>query len=193
MPEVSKGQVGLSTGGSMPPPPMPTDLHCDAGEVVVGIATDMSVGLANGGQGRSARGIRIECATLLVDASGAHEGIIASHDVDGNGGANWEPSLWTLPAQCAQGGVVTMLETHGGATGNMTNLFMDTSLVCSTLGVQGTVIGTAAIAVPDGATLSGMNASTATCGAGSQIVRLIPKVGAGLDSVEVVCAPTICR
>ena len=186
-PATGAGTVGLSGGGGST-----GQLQCDAGEVIVGIAVDTSNGAANG-QSRSARGIRIYCASVSIDGSGPHETTPTPHEIEGNGGAGWSPSTWSLPAMCVPGGVVTMLGTHGGLTSNVTNLFFDTSITCSQLDVQGTVIASAVLAIIDGTSLTGMNASTAACRAGAQIVTLGTDVGAGLDSVAVSCAPTICQ
>jgi len=187
-PVTVKGTVGFSGGGGNL-----NDLTCDPGEVIVGVAYDMSDGDANGQNSPSARGIRIACATLTIDALGVHASSPRTHDVDGAGGAGWSPSTWSFPALCDAGSVLSKLTAHGGVTINVTNLFLDTSIDCSRFDAKGQMTETTTHVIPGSTSGLGMNESSATCDPGGQIVKLTADTGAGLDSLVVSCAPTICQ
>lgn len=181
------GTVGLSSGGGNH-----GSIACPTGEVLIGVAFDMSNGPANGQPSRSARGIRISCATLAIDAVGAHTGLISERSVDGFGGAGWTPSTWTAPALCPAGGVVNKLAAHGGSRPQDLNLFMDTSIACALIDAGGRITQGPDIAISDATTGTGENPTSVTCPAGAQIVGIATDSGAGLDTVEVSCAPITC-
>lgn len=182
------GTVGLSTGGGVH-----TDLRCDPGTVIVGVAFDMSDQPVNGQNARSARGIRIACAIVTIDSGGPTSTIATTREAEGNGGASWSPSTFTFPALCTAGGVVSGLSAHGGTTSNVTNLLLDTAVTCTQLDRGGEQIGSYAIAIVDGLQGQGMNPSSVQCATGEQLVGLNANAGAGLDSLVATCAPTGCE
>lgn len=182
------GTVGLSTGGGVH-----TDLRCDPGTVFVGVALDMSDQPVNGQNSRSARGIRIACATVTIDPAGATSTLATTREAEGNGGVNWSPSTWTFPGLCSPGGVVSGLEAHGGITPNVTNLLLDAAVSCAQFNGAGEVIGNYAVDIVDGLGGQGLNRSSVQCPPGQQIVGLNTNAGAGLDSLVVSCAPTACE
>ena len=188
VPRTNRGTVGLSGGGGNH-----NTLKCDPGEVITGIAYDVSDGNANGQNAPSARGVRIACATLTVDIVGAHASTPRIHDVDGNGGSGWSPSTWSFPALCPVDSVLTAMTAHGGIDLGTTNLYLDTSIACTAFDKQGKTGATTTINVPTSTTGMGMNPSSVTCPVGDQIAMLETDTGAGLDSIAVSCAPTICQ
>jgi hypothetical protein len=183
-----RGTVGLGGGGGNH-----NTLKCDAGEIITGVAYDVSDGNANGQSSPSARGIRISCATLTIDAIGAHASSPRIHDVDGSGGSGWSPSTWSFPALCPVAGALSAMMAHGGTNPGTMNLFVDTSIDCTSFDKQGKPNGTTMLNIPTSTTGMGENPSSVTCPPGDQIAMLVTDTGAGLDSVAVSCAPTICQ
>jgi len=177
-----RGKVGLSNGGN------PGSIACDGDTRIVGIALDMSDGLADGVT-RSARGIRIACATVTIDPLGGHTGTIATKDVEGAGGSGWTPSTFTSIAQCPEGAVVSGLAVHGSS---FTTYFLDATMACTRFDTSGNVAQVTGVYIA-GSLTDPMNPSEAHCAAGEQVTSMATSTGAGLDSLRLVCAATQCR
>jgi hypothetical protein len=179
-----RGQVGLSTGGGTV-----RQLACDGDDRIVGIALDMSDGPVNGQDTRSARGIRIGCAAVTIDAAGGHTGPIATKDVQGFGGAGFTPSTMTALASCPPGAVVSGLLVHGSAH---VNLFLDATILCSAFDTAGKFTNLSVVPIA-GSLTDPSNPSQAMCGGAEQAVSITANIGAGLDSLHMFCAPTTCE
>jgi len=183
-PITDRGKVGLSTGGALVAPP----LACDGDTRIVGVALDMSNGLADSVT-VSAHGIRIACATVSIDALGAHTGTVATKDVEGNGGSGWTPSTFTAITSCPAGAVVSGLSTHGST---FTTYFLDANITCSTFNARGQLLAATSVHIA-GSQTSSANPSGVVCNAGEQLAALSIHAGAGLDSANLQCAPVTCE
>jgi hypothetical protein len=180
-----RGQVGLSTGGGTF-----RTLACDGDARIIGLALDMSDQHANGQNDDSARGIQIGCATVTIDAAQGSAGPIAMKDSEGSGGSNWAPSTLTALALCPPGAVLSGLLVHGGGGGG--NLFLDATMTCTTFDATAKLITTTAVPIA-GSQSEPLQPSQVQCEAGEQVVSMMTDTGAGLDSVRLSCAPTICQ
>jgi hypothetical protein len=182
--DMDRGHVG-GPGGSKGP-----ILACDnpLDERIIGIALEMSnQNTANGG--RSATGIRIECARISIDPSGsAVVGAISEHDVAGNGKYNWSPATWTPVTMCKPGWVVSGMLAHEGVGGNR---FLDVTITCSELKFGGGTGATETMYVTGSLTDSAMP-SQAQCASGEVLDQLGSWTGAGLDAVNLLCAAATC-
>ena len=179
-----EGQVGLSTGGGTK-----TALACLTTDRIIGVALYMSQQPVNGGDTDSAQGIRIACAPITIDHSGGHTGAVYTMDVVGFGGSGFTPAALTGLAECADGEAVTGLQVYGSHYGN---LFLSATIYCTGVDVTGQSTTTTAVPIA-GSGADTMNPSQVSCPKNDQIVTLVPDTGAGLDSVEVFCAPTKCN
>lgn len=179
-----RGKVGLSDGGGNVRP-----LACAGDAQIIGLALDMSNQPANGQGTESARGIRIGCATVAFAASKAHTGPIMMKDIDGNGGSGWSPSTMTALALCPPGAVVSGLMVHGGVSGN---LFLDATMTCTAFDTNAQLTATTAVPIV-GSQTETQRPSQALCDAGEHVVSMTTDTGAGLDSLQLLCAPTICK
>jgi hypothetical protein len=177
-----RGKVGLSNGGS------PGAIACDGDARIVGLALDMSDGLADGVT-PSARGIRIACATVTIDGLGGHVTNLVTKDKEGAGGSGWSPSTWTPLAQCADGAVVTGIAVHGSS---YVSYFLDAAMACTRFDATGSPAETTTIAITGSGT-DPDNPSEARCNAGEQVAELGTSTGAGLDFLRLRCAATICE
>ncbi len=178
-----EGQVGLSTGGGTK-----MALACLATDRIIGVALYMSEQPVNGGDTDSAQGIRIACAPITIDHTGAHTGAVYTIDVVGVGGAGFTPAALTGLAECADGTAVTGMQVYGS---HYRTLFLSATIYCTGIDITGR--STTTVAVPIANTGSDtMNPSMVSCPPNDQILTLVPDTGAGLDSVEVFCAPTEC-
>jgi hypothetical protein len=178
-----EGQVGLSTGGGRK-----TNMACLGSDRITGIALYMSQQPVNGGDTDSAQGIRIACAPITIDHTGGHTGAVYTMDDVGSGGAGFTPAALTALASCADGASVTGMQVYGS---HYADLMLSATIYCT--GIAATGKSTTTVAVPiAGSGTDTMNPSMISCPADDQIVTLVPNTGAGLDSVEVFCAPTQC-
>ncbi|HEX4417188.1 MAG TPA: hypothetical protein VH165_04775 [Kofleriaceae bacterium] len=183
---IDRGQVGLSTGGGTF-----QTLACDGDARIIGLALDMSDQPANGEDDDSARGIRIGCATVTIGAAQGSAGPIATKDSEGHGGSGWTPSTLTALALCPPGAVLSGLLVHGGGKGGG-NLFLDATMTCTTFDVTAKLITTTAVPIA-GSQTEPLQPSQVQCEAGEQVVSMMTDTGAGLDSLRLSCAPTICK
>jgi hypothetical protein len=178
------GQVGDSTGGGNL-----MMLTCAAGAAVAGVTIDMSNGNVDNTSDRSARGIAIECAQFVIDAQGGHTGSLApSVLADGNGGNNWAPSSLTT-ATCPQGAFVGGMMVYSGASNS---LFENIALLCTLLDPTGKLASSTSVPVPDTDSVT-QNSSSVSCPTGQGVVGMRADSGAGLDSVQLYCAPSSCE
>jgi len=177
-----RGKVGLSEGGSA------GSIACDGDARIVGLALDMSDGLADGVT-RSARGIRIACATVTIDGAGGHTDGIVFKDLEGNGGSGWTPSTWTEVAECPPGALVSGLAVHGSP---FTSYFLDATMSCARFDTTAAVAEVTTVGIA-GSGSDVTHASGAQCDPGEQVAELATSTGAGLDSVRLLCASTICE
>jgi hypothetical protein len=180
-----RGKVGLSNGGGTT-----RSLACDGDARIIGLALDMSDQDANGQDTASARGIRIGCATVTIDAAQGSAGPITTKDIDGNGSSGWSPSTLTALALCPPGAVLSGLLVHGGGGGG--NLFLDATMTCSTFDATARLSATTAVPIA-GSQTETRQPSQVQCEAGEQVVSMMTDTGAGLDSLRLSCAPTICK
>jgi hypothetical protein len=184
MGDVDRGHVGGSGGGKAPL------LVCGdpVNERIVGIALEMSNQNTTNG-GRSAQAIRIGCARVTLDGSGnAQVGPVTTVDASGDGRAHWSPSTWTPMTSCKPGYVLSGILAHEGVAGK---LFLDVTITCSHLLLGGNTGETQTIKVTGSLTDSNMP-SQAQCMTGEVVNQLGPWTGAGLDAVNVYCAPASC-
>lgn len=181
---IDRGKVGLSNGGGNVRP-----LACDGDLRTIGLALDMSTQPVNGQDTNSARGIRIACAAVTIDASGGHTGSITTKDIEGAGGAGFSPSMMTPLVLCPAGAVLSGLLVHGSVH---VNLFLDATMTCSTFDTRGLLTGTTPVYIA-GSLTDSMNPSQVQCNEGEQTVSMTTDTGAGLDSLHLFCAPTICE
>jgi hypothetical protein len=177
-----RGKVGLSNGGSQ------GSIECDGDARIVGLALDMSDGLADGVT-PSARGIRIACATVTIDGTGGHVTNLVTKDKEGAGGAGWSPSTWTPLARCADDAVVTGLAVHGSS---YVSYFLDATMQCTQLDATGAPVQTAVVDITGSGT-DPSSPSEAHCNSGEQVAEMTTWTGAGLDSVRLQCAATTCE
>jgi len=181
---IDRGMVGIGLGGGINLP-----LACSGDDRIVGISLDMSDNNVNGQNSRSARGLRINCATLTIDAAGPHLGLTTSRIIDGNGGAGWSPSTLTPLTSCPAGSVMSGLKVYGG---QVMTLFLDATMMCTPIDAQGHS-GTPVSLYVTGSQTSGENPSSATCAAGEHVVSMTTTTGAGFDSLHLFCSPTTCK
>jgi hypothetical protein len=179
-----RGKVGLSAAGASVRP-----LACDGDARLVGLALDMSNKHVLTQSTGSARGIRIGCAAVTVDASNGHTGLVTTKDIEGTGDAGWSPSTMTELAVCPPGAVVSGLQVHSGSSGI---LFVDATMTCSVFAVTGQLTITTSVPIA-GSQSEPLNPSQAQCSAGEHVVSMTTNTGFGLDSVRLFCAPTICK
>jgi hypothetical protein len=177
------GKVGLSTGGGIF-----KSVRCSPGSLLVGMALDMSNQPVNGGDTKSAHGFRIACADVVDDGSGGHTGTPTTADIEGFGSAGFTPSTMTPIAPCPAGSVVTGMYVHGS---HYMNLFLTARLVCMRFDQNGGVGSSFSIDIT-GTGSDTMYPSGAECPTGQQVVKMIADTGAGLDSLQLYCAPTVC-
>jgi hypothetical protein len=180
---VDRGKVGRSMGGAPN-----TTLACDEGTVMVGVAIDLSDGLADGVT-QSAHGIRIACAPLTIDGSGPQVGGTTTKEVLGNGGSGWTPSTFSPVAMCPAGSVITGMRVFGSS---FTSYFLDVSIRCTRLDATGAVVANTVVDVA-GSGNDAQNQSLVNCNTGEQVVAMTTRTGAGLDSVNLLCAATACN
>jgi hypothetical protein len=178
------GTVGLSTGGGTF-----MNIRCAPGGLLVGLALDMSDQPVNGGDTISAHGLRIACADVVEDGSGGHTGTPTTADLTGFGGANFTPSTMTAVAPCPAGSVMTGMYVHGSY--HMIYL-LAARIVCTRFDQDGSAGSAYSIDIA-GTGSDTMFPSGAECAPGQQVVRMYADVGAGLDSVELYCADTVCK
>jgi hypothetical protein len=180
-----RGKVGLGTGGGTF-----QTLACDGDARIIGLALDMSDQPANGEDDDSARGIRIGCATVTIGAAQGSAGPIATKDSEGTGGSSWAPSTLTALALCPPGAVLSGLLVHGG--GGAGNLFLDATMTCSTFDATARLTTTTAVPIA-GSQTEPLQPSQVQCAGGEQVVSMVTDTGGGLDSLQMLCAPTICE
>ena len=178
-----RGKVGLSNGGGFL-----QQLACDGSDKIVGIAIDLSDGLADGVT-RSARGIQIACAQVTIDGAGGHVGVVRTKQISGNGGSGWSPATLSPIARCPDDAVVSGLAVHGSPN---VNYFLDATMQCSKFDNAGNFAGTSLVAIAGSGT-DNTNPSSAECQNGEQVTQLTGNTGAGLDSVRLQCRQTICQ
>src|SRR6185503_5762495 len=99
-------------------------LACDGSDQIVGIAIDLSDGLADGVT-RSARGIQIACAQVTI---GGGVGAVRTKQIEGNGGSGWSPATLSPIARCPDDAVVSGLAVHGSPN---VSYFLDATMRCS--------------------------------------------------------------
>lgn len=180
---IDRGKVGLSTGGGNIRP-----LACDGNARIVGLALDMSNQPVNGQDTDSARGIQLGCATVTIDASNGHTGPITMKAIEGTGGSGFSPSTMTALALCPPGAVLSGLQVHGSVH---VNLFLDARMICSAFDTNGRLTGMIPVDIA-GSLTDSTNPSQAQCAPGEQVVSMLTDTGAGLDSLNLFCAPTTC-
>lgn len=181
---IDRGRVGWM-GGSKAPILGCTDVF---GERVVGLAVQMSDGTTVFG-GRSAQGIRVACAKVDIAADGtAQVGTVTTHDVSGDGGYSWSPSTWSPTSMCQPGWVVSGVLSHLGTSNNR---FIDVTITCSELLRDGGTGQTATKHVT-GSLGDTANPMSVQCKPNEILTQLGPWTGAGLDAVNVYCAPAAC-
>jgi hypothetical protein len=149
----------------------------------------MSDGPVNGQDTNSARGIRLACATVTIDASGGRVGPVATKDLEGAGGAGFTPSTMTPLTSCPPDAVLSGLRVHGSSH---VNLFLDATIFCSKFDPRGQFMGTTPVYVV-GSLTDSMNPSQVQCNPGEQVVSMTTNMGAGLDSLRLLCAPATCE
>jgi hypothetical protein len=182
---VDRGRVG-GDGGSANFPPL---VCATAGDQMVGVALRMSDQDTIFGQ-RSAQGIRIGCAAVVVPLSGAGTtGTVTTTELLGTGGSGWAPSTWTPMTQCKPGWIISGMSAHTTDDGN---LFLDASITCSQIGPTGKPVATETIYV-DGSLDENNGSDAVQCNEGEVVVRMPNRSGAGLDSVNLWCTTPTCH
>lgn len=182
-PETAKPVGG--GGGSGGPP-----LECDPGEVVIGVGVHMSNQDTTNG-GRSARGLAIACATIgLSSVAAPVVGTPHTQEVLGNGTSDWAPSTFSGFTYCPPGWAVAGLSAHRGEA---EVLFVDVSITCAELGLDGTPTGATDLVYVEGSLDNNQNNDTSTCGDGRVANRINTRRGAGFDQATPVCVATACE
>ncbi len=178
-----RGRVG-GTGGGVNFPP----LECAPTERIVGVALRMSDQdtLYNG---RSAHGFRIACASVTFDGTGTPQvGTVTMREIVGSGTFDWSPSTLTPITQCQPGWAVGGLRAHRGSGSNR---FLDVSILCRQLGVNGTTAMTE-VRYVTGSLTDGVNPNTVNCATTEILVRVPSMTGSGIDSVNLSCSTPTC-
>jgi hypothetical protein len=158
------------------------------GERIVGVAVEMSDQATVFG-GPSAQGIRIACARVAIGTDGtAVVGAVDTHDASGYGGSGWTPSAWTPVTTCQPGWVVSGVLAHQGANANR---FLDVTITCSEL-LRGGGTGRTETKKVTGSLTDTANPTQVHCAANEVLTQLGPWTGAGLDAVNLYCAPAAC-
>ena len=84
---------------------------------------------------------------------------------------------------------MTGLAVHGSS--HMIYI-LDATMTCSALDANGQVGSTTGVYIAGSLTSDGSNPSSAECLGGEQVVSVRTDTGAGLDSLDLFCAPTTC-
>jgi hypothetical protein len=125
---------------------------------------------------------------VTIDGLGAHTGTIATKERRGNGGSGWSPSTFTPITQCPDGAVVTGMAVHGST---FTTYFLDAAITCTRFDAGGSG-GMASTVAVTGSLTDANNPSSASCAADEHVVEMTTNTGAGLDSLQLLCAATQC-
>lgn len=177
-----RGRVGGSGGGVNFPA-----LICPATQRVVGVAVRMS-NQNTIYNGRSAHGLTIACATVTTRSISAPQvGPLTTFELLGNGNFMWTPSTQTAVTQCQPGWVVSGLRAARGADNNR---FLNVTIRCSQVSSTGMTGATETRYVTG--SFTDTNVDTVDCAAGEVLVRMPNFSGAGVDSVNLWCAPATC-
>jgi hypothetical protein len=182
LPETDEGQVGAN-GGSVGP-----TLACGAGDEIVGVAVRISDGdTANGG--RSAHGFTIACAAVTITGGAPIIGPETPVEVMGNGNFGWSPSTQSAVTRCPAGWLLSGIEAARGATDD---LFLDVTITCSEIGLDGATTGVTQAIYVAGSLTDANNHDPVACTSGRVARRLGTRTGAGFDALRVLCATPAC-
>jgi len=180
---VDRGRVGGVGGGVNFPP-----IACDSGSLPIGVAMRMSDGQTANGY-RSAHGIEIACAPVTIESNGdVSVGTTLTIGVQGTGLVGWTPSTLTPQTTCQPGWVLSGLVAHIGADGGR---FADVSIRCSQISALAIEQAVESLFVT-GSLTEPVGETTASCQANEVIVAFPNRTGAGLDALNLVCAPLRC-
>jgi hypothetical protein len=176
------GRIGDSAGGTAAPA-----LACPSLQPMVGVALLVSDGVAGGPQERSAQGIVIACAPVTI-GSPSTTGPATMIMVMGNGGASFAPAHSTGFTNCPPGAVISGLAVHSG---QFNSAFIDATITCAMLNTAPQIVGVSDVYVA-GSLTEPLNPNGATCPVGEIASSFVPRIGAGLDSLEMSCAVPTC-
>jgi hypothetical protein len=176
------GRIGDSAGGTVAPA-----LVCPLLQPMVSVALLVSDGVAGGPQERSSQGIVIACAPVTIGAPST-TGAASTIMVMGNGGANFAPAHSTGFTNCPPGAVITGLTVHSG---QFDSAFIDATITCTLLDASRQIVDVSLIDVA-GSLSEPMHPNGAICPAGEITSSFVPRIGAGLDSLEMSCAVPTC-
>jgi hypothetical protein len=176
------GRIGDSSGGTLAPA-----LVCPSLQPMVGAALLVSDGIAGGPQERSSQGIVIACAPVTIGSPSA-TGPASTIMVMGNGGANFAPAHSTGFTNCPPGAVISGLTVHSG---QFDSAFIDATMTCTLLNASGQIVEVSEVYIA-GSLSETMHPNGAMCPAGDIASSFTPRIGAGLDSLEMSCAVPTC-
>ncbi|MEZ4403574.1 MAG: hypothetical protein R3B06_26355 [Kofleriaceae bacterium] len=174
-------RVGGPGGGTT------TALPCPPGKVAVGLGITYSDQATTNGD-RSAYGVTLACADVTVTGGSGTSSNQVVATASGSGGFGWTPATATAVRTCQAGWVMTGVSAYlGSASGLFANVAIECRKVAADASFSGPMTN---FAVTGSGNLS-INLDAASCPVGA-IVGLDAKTGAGLDAVELRCAPLSC-
>jgi hypothetical protein len=176
------GRIGDSAGGAPA-----SALACPSLQPMVGVALLVSDGIAGGPQERSSQGIVIACAPVTI-GSPSTTGPASTIMVMGNGGVNFAPAHSTGFTNCPPGAVISGVAVHSG---QFDSAFIDATLTCTMLNLSRQIVEVSEVYVA-GSLSEPLHPNGAMCPAGEIASSFVPRIGAGLDSLEMSCAVPTC-